>query len=95
MLLPDGPLPIPPLDCEEVLYKGPVLHEKRFKCTELSICNVDTLTASLELGDAACLNFANAEFPGGGYLHGARAQEEDLCRLLPQLHPALCCGLFI
>ena len=50
VLLPDGPLPIPPLDCEEVLYKGPVLHEKRFKCTELSICNVDTLTASLMLG---------------------------------------------
>lgn len=60
-----------------------------FEETLLCCANLDTLTAALEIGDACALNFANGEVPGGRYRSGGRAQEEDLCRLLPQLYPAL------
>jgi len=61
----------------------------RFPVTEMCVADCDTLTAALVVGNALALNFANAEIAGGGYLHGASAQEEDLCRCLPQLHPSL------
>ena len=57
--------------------------------TTVCVANVDTLSAALELGDACALSHANADTPGGRYRHGGRAQEEDLCRCLPQLWPSL------
>jgi hypothetical protein len=35
------------------------------------------------------LSFANDEIPGGYYRGGARAQEEDLCRTIPELYDSL------
>lgn len=48
-----------------------------------------TLQAALRLGaDAACLVFASAKNPGGGFLGGAKAQEESIARS-SALYPCL------
>jgi len=62
--------------------------------TRYSVANETTQTAARrmaaasEVGGVVVLNFASAKSPGGGFLNGAKAQEEDLCRC-SALYPCL------
>lgn len=61
----------------------------RYRTTHVCVAHADSLTAALIIGDACVLSFANGIIPGGRYRAGGLAQEEDMCRLLPQLYPSL------
>ena len=56
---------------------------------KVDVTNESTLEATRRLGgDIACLVFASARNPGGGFLNGAQAQEESVARS-SALYPCL------
>ena len=81
---------LPALDYEKVVVfsheNGQKLLEEDIsryfgdKLCETEVTGEDSFAAARRLNNPMVMNFANAHHAGGGFRHGAKAQEESLCR---------------
>ena len=83
VMLPDedyeGVIVITPDDGIALLSDGTGVYRQEKMC-KISVVNMDSYQAGRQYENALVMNFANAHNPGGGFLLGATAQEESLCR---------------
>lgn len=62
------------------LLTQPLAGDRGAAPCKIEVTTEDSFTAAKRLGNALVLNYANAHHAGGGFMLGANAQEEALCR---------------